>query len=197
MYFEWEDRINKGRIDSFLIFNKPSLSFDYAWILITDDTAQYVESHGIEFENKAMSEDQENEVINYYNNYIQQRNSVPVNISLEDIKGRLLIKLSEKRWQIETGGMKMPDGMKIETDDRSKILITGAFQEALLDSAYTTKFKTKTGWVELNAEQIIAIGRALSAHTKACFLKEEELADEILNSDDPENIDIESGWPGG
>jgi hypothetical protein len=74
MYFEWEDRkghgIFKGYQESpgIMFIKKPDLGFTYAWVLLTDTTAQFVESHEEGFENKEMSQQQIDAILAYIEN---------------------------------------------------------------------------------------------------------------------------------
>ena len=76
---------------------------------------------------------------------------------------------AQKRWEKEVGGMNFA-GFEIATDDRSKILISGAKQGADNDADFTTFFSFADGHSEvINAAQIIAISDALLEHVKAVF----------------------------
>ena len=84
--------------------------------------------------------------------------------------------------------------MAVATDRDSQALITGAALAAMLDSAYVCRWKTPSGFVELTAEQIIAVAQAVRAHVQACFDREAELLTEIdAGTLTPEMI--ETGWP--
>jgi hypothetical protein len=72
MNITWEDRKNGGSIDDYSLTEKPQLSFNYAWLLVTDETAQYVESHNIGHWNKDMSTEQRQEVVDFYRNWRPQ-----------------------------------------------------------------------------------------------------------------------------
>jgi len=74
-----------------------------------------------------------------------------------------------KRWSVETGGI-VVEGIPIATDDRSKIMITGARIAAQADAGFTTSWVVADGTVhDLDAEQIIAISDAVLAHVSAAF----------------------------
>lgn len=69
MYITWEDRKNTGSIDGVPLQKKPVFSFEYAWFLLTEDTALYVESHDDGYFNKPLTQEQINEVTTFYNNW--------------------------------------------------------------------------------------------------------------------------------
>ena len=113
---------------------------------------------------------------------------------VDTTRAAMLKKIATKRWQVETGGM-IVNGVPVETDDRSKVLIAGTTISAMQDAEFTTRFKTPTGWLTLDATQIVAIGTAVANHVKACFAREDELVEAINASETPETVDIETGWP--
>lgn len=102
-------------------------------------------------------------------------------------------RIAGRRWQAETGGT-VVDGMQLETTRDSQALITGAAVSAMLDSAYTARWKTRSGFVDLRANEIIAVASAVRAHVQACFDREAELLSALDDgSFTPEMI--EEGWP--
>jgi hypothetical protein len=66
MKITWEDRKGRGQVDGHTITEKPVFSFEYAWFLVTDDKAQYVESHEYGYWNKDMTTEQRQEVVDFY-----------------------------------------------------------------------------------------------------------------------------------
>ena len=101
--------------------------------------------------------------------------------------------VAAERYKHETAGI-MAGGMSIDTDDRSKLLINGAALEAMIDPAYVMNWKTPNGFVQLSAEQVIAVARAVRAHVQACFDREGELLDAIAAGTYTEAM-LEEGWP--
>jgi hypothetical protein len=115
-------------------------------------------------------------------------------------KAEKLAALAQKRWEVEIGGI-MVDGARIETDDRSKLLLLGKRTKAVENSEGTTRWKAGSGqFVDLPNTFIVAAADAVEAHVQACFDREGELTDAIL---DPAvdtlaklyAIDISAGWP--
>lgn len=81
----------------------------------------------------------------------------------------LVVYASTKRWSVEVGGITVA-GIQISTDDRSKIMISGARIAAQADAGFTTKWVAADGTVhDLDAEQVIAISDAVLAHVSAAF----------------------------
>lgn len=96
--------------------------------------------------------------------------------SLDKVKAIKLKEIAEERWKAETGGLTLPNGVVISTDRESQALITGAALKDLQDPDYVCWWKGKTGWVQLNAETILAIAEAVREHVQRCFDRERELA---------------------
>lgn len=95
------------------------------------------------------------------------------------MRAALKARATERRWQVETGGVVI-GGVQVATDDRAKTLLTGADRKARRDAAYTTRWKGVNGaWVDLDAPTIIAIADAVFDHVDACFSREGELHAEI------------------
>lgn len=102
-------------------------------------------------------------------------------------------RIAARRYEAEIAGITL-NGLQINTEDRSKLLINGAALEATIDPAYTMQWKTPTGFVDLTGEQVIGIARAVRAHVQACFDREAEL---LAALDDGTLTDamLEQGWP--
>lgn len=124
----------------------------------------------------------------------------PVEPTLEELKAERLAATAERRWQAETGGISVA-GIDVRTDDRSKLMLTGARVKAAADAGFETQWVTADGQiVPLAAAQIIAISDAVLAHVDLCFAHFAGLAAAIAAAaDEPAlaAIDVEAGWPGG
>lgn len=75
----------------------------------------------------------------------------------------------DSRWRRETGGITV-DGIKVATDDRSKMLIAGAEAVAKDDPTFLTPFRDAGGEEHmLKADEVIAVAKAVRRHVAACF----------------------------
>lgn len=101
--------------------------------------------------------------------------------------------IAASRYQAEVGGITL-NGLQINTDDRSKLLINGAALEATIDPEYAMQWETAAGFVELTGAQVIGIARAVRAHVQACFDREAELLAE-LEAGTLTGEMLEQGWP--
>lgn len=94
-------------------------------------------------------------------------------------KASLLQRAAEDRYAKEVGGIKV-SGFSVETDDRSKLMILGAFSAANANNSFTTPWVGADGSiVTLTAAQIIAIGNAVQTHVATCFTAYANLATQI------------------
>jgi len=102
-----------------------------------------------------------------------------------------------KRWQIETGGVKL-NGMQIDTSRESQSLITGAWASAQLNPDFMARWKAADGsWLMLAAPQIAAIAAAVSAHVQSCFAAEADIDAQIEAGEIKTIEDIDAfPWPG-
>lgn len=101
--------------------------------------------------------------------------------------------IAERRYRAETGGITF-NNLQISTEDRSKLLISGAALEAVIDPDYVMQWKAGDGFISLNASQVIAIARAVRSHVQACFDRESELLENLSAGTLTEEM-IGQGWP--
>lgn len=100
---------------------------------------------------------------------------VPPAPTLEQLKERKRAEIAAARYEAETAGITV-NGISVATDRDSQALLTAAAFSAFMDSSYTVEWKMTDGtFATLTAEQIIAIGRAVSAHVESCFSRERNL----------------------
>jgi hypothetical protein len=96
--------------------------------------------------------------------------------------------IARSRYEEETSGIEI-DGYNINTDRESQSLITAAAFTASLDPAYICRWKTKNGFVTLDANTIIQIATAVRNHVQECFNKEDTLTTQIDNANDIESLE--------
>lgn len=109
------------------------------------------------------------------------------------LRAELAQQIADRRWQAETAGIDVAS-MRVETDDRSKLLINGAALESMLDPAYAMQWKTPAGFVELDSAKVLAVARAVRAHVQECFNREAELLEALeAGTFTPDMLD--QGWP--
>ncbi|WP_288099561.1 DUF4376 domain-containing protein [Pseudomonas sp.] len=101
--------------------------------------------------------------------------------------------IATRRWLAETSGTTF-GGMPIDTERDSQALLTGAVVAAMQDPAYSVRWKTSAGFVDLSSPQIIAVASAVRAYVQACFNREAELLDAVADGSITAEM-LEEGWP--
>lgn len=115
--------------------------------------------------------------------------------------------ITQKRWQIETGGITLPTGVRVATgiDDQNRI--TSVVANAERAGVAEVDFKAGSGWVRVTVAELQAIAAAIALHVQACFSAERahhEAIDSLAaaHAGNQEALqqalhayDIEQGWP--
>ncbi|MBA8851177.1 hypothetical protein FHW20_002112 [Ochrobactrum intermedium] len=95
-----------------------------------------------------------------------------------EAKAALVAHVAQKRWEKEVGGIEI-NGLTVATDDRSKMMISGARLAAEADPGFTTRWKSGGVFVTIDAPAVIAISNAVLAHVSACFALEAQVQADI------------------
>ena len=104
-------------------------------------------------------------------------------------------RIAARRWEAETAGLNV-NGMAIDTGRDSQALITGAAVSAMLDPAYTVRWKTPDGFITLLGDEIINMATVVRAHVQAAFDREADLLDALEGGTFVDQM-LEEGWPDG
>lgn len=118
--------------------------------------------------------------------------------SLQELKEELKASVSQKRWEIETGGITVT-GSTIDTSRESQGMLSGANLLATTFPNRSIDWKTKTGWVSLPAATVLQISAAVGSHVQDCFSRERalhEAIDAATTTEEVLAINISAGWPG-
>lgn len=96
------------------------------------------------------------------------------NMADADIKAILKQRATQKRWEIETGGLTMGDGSQVGTtiDDQNRI--SNVIVNATRAGISTVDFKAQDGWKTLAIADVESIGDAIATHVQACFTAEKD-----------------------
>lgn len=99
--------------------------------------------------------------------------------------------IAAKRWEKEVGGIDV-DGLFIATDDRSKMMISGARVAAQGNPEFSTQWKTATGdFLMVDAATIIAVSDAVLDHVARCFAVEAAITADMQSAADFSTADID------
>lgn len=119
-------------------------------------------------------------------------------ISLDEAKAAMLSALAAIRYGRETGGIIL-QGTPFKTDRETQAILTGAFVMASADANFTITWKSAPGvHTPIDAQTILAVGAAVTAHVQTCFEHEADLAAAVIAAQDAtelDAIDITKGWP--
>lgn len=114
--------------------------------------------------------------------------------TLEEAKARKLAELAAARYAAEIAGVSVGSA-KVRTDRESQAMLTGAALQAVEDPAYTCRWKTENGFVQLDAEQIKIVAKAVRAHVQAQFDREAALTAQVEAAETIEAVEAIS-WAG-
>lgn len=117
--------------------------------------------------------------------------------SLEGLKADKKAAATARRFRAETGGLSF-GGATVATDRESQALITGAYNAAKNGVIATFDFKAASGWIQIDAATMIALGEALAAYIQACFTNEKAkhaAIDAAADAAAVAAVNLETGWP--
>lgn len=102
-------------------------------------------------------------------------------------------RIAAERYEREDSAVSV-DGLSIATSRESAGLIYGAGLSAMLDPDYRCNFKTREGFIEIGAQQILTIAKAVRAHVQACFDRELALLQAVEAGTYSDEM-LKEGWP--
>lgn len=129
---------------------------------------------------------------------VLQRTYIKTPWELEKARQALLDKITAKRWEVEVGGMKLPNGTELHTRVDNQNRITSVIANAQLAGVSEVDFKAKSGWVTLTLQELEQIAAAIALHVQQCFTAERmhhEYINQIPTLEELENYNIHQWWP--
>ena len=119
--------------------------------------------------------------------------------TLDTVKDEVRQAVAAYRYDKEVGGIEFGEAI-VATDRGSQSMLNAAVSRAKEDSTFTVDWKTRSGFVTLDAPSLIALGNAVSNHVEQCFSAECKVdRDHITPTIDLEalaNLDVESLFDG-
>jgi len=114
-----------------------------------------------------------------------------------DRRAALVQGATQKRWEIETGGITLPGGIAVKTDTSDQLRIGSTIEGMKANGYMSVPFKAASGWIDLTLAQIEALRSAVAEHVRQCFIAERahHAAIELLADADLGTYDINTGWP--
>jgi hypothetical protein len=103
--------------------------------------------------------------------------------------------LAEKRWHKTEQGLFI-DGVLVQSDLVSKNEMSGYVTESITNGMTEVHWKlSDRTFVTYQIAQLKRVYQIIAKYRNDCFGVEKLKAEEIKAAEDPESIDIESGWP--
>ena len=117
--------------------------------------------------------------------------------TLEERRARLKDDATARRWEIETGGLTLPNGIRVLTGKADQNRITSVIVNAQMAGIESVDFKADSGWTRLTVAEITAIACAIGRHVQVCFTAERahHEAIELLDAAGIDTYDLAAGWP--
>lgn len=101
-------------------------------------------------------------------------------MSIPPTKAQLKAYAADRRWRKETGGVALPNGVVVKTDDAAQRKVAELRRRATAgEIPLPFGFKTATGWIDADLPAIAAIDQAIAAHVAACYALERQIDGEI------------------
>lgn len=108
--------------------------------------------------------------------------------SLDYLRDQLKSALAAHRFEIETGGVELPDGSRILTDRESQAQLTSAFQTLTQPFVEEIEWKAAGGWVTVTEAELRPIAQAVAQHVQGCFKAERQVSEQIDAAEDDEAL---------
>lgn len=125
--------------------------------------------------------------------------SIPLELetNLSWLRQTLKSQATAQRWQEETNGITLPNGVRIGTTTEDQNRITSVIANAKLAGVTSVDFKAASGWTTLTIEQVEGLAAAIALHVQACFSVERMHHEDIDSAsfEDLQSYPVAAGWP--
>ncbi|SFO58678.1 protein of unknown function [Variovorax sp. PDC80] len=118
--------------------------------------------------------------------------------TLEDRRQALRDQVAEHRWALETGGLVLPDGLRVSTKRSDRDSLSALLVTAERAGIEAVDFKFDSGWVRMSLAELDALACRLALHMQTCFSCERahhEAIGALCSSAETEAYDWLQGWP--
>lgn len=93
---------------------------------------------------------------------------------LQELKQLRKQQATQRRWEVETGGIQLPNGLRVKTAIEDQNRVTSVLANAKLLGLETISFKAENGWAQISVEQLKYVVKMMGAHIQACFSAERQ-----------------------
>lgn len=118
--------------------------------------------------------------------------------STENRRQDLCALVTARRWEIETSGITLQNGVRVLTGKPDQDRITAVIVNADIAGIDAVDFKADSGWVRLTIDELRGVARAIGLHVQACFSTERmhhTAIDQLRTEAETEVYDVSAGWP--
>lgn len=194
MYITWEDRKGRGSVDNHALKEKPVFSFEYAWFLVTETSAQFVESHEYGYWNEDMSEEQRLEVVDFYESWsppvelpVAEPEPLPPEEVLSSEMDQASYLILSQREQAFSEGVPFdfdgtPDRIQVRDGDRANILgvLMAAERDIAAGRDITRPFRSASNVTyQLTPAQMVSLGETALAGIDAIYQASWDKKDQV------------------
>jgi hypothetical protein len=95
----------------------------------------------------------------------------------------MLTELAGIRYQVETGGITLPDGTRIKTEREDQAMTNAAYSSLKNGLVPSTEWKSANGWLTVTLTDLEPVATVLARHVAASFGAERDVAEQIKQSD--------------
>ena len=119
----------------------------------------------------------------------------------EQLKEQLKEQVTNKRWELMTGGFTLPNGTVINTsiDDQNRISsVVANAHLAGLDDSSQVDFKAAEGWIQITIGELKSVVGLIGVFIQQLYSAEKahhENIDSLTSEEEITQYDISQGWP--
>ena len=122
----------------------------------------------------------------------------PAPPTLDELKTLLVTRATAHRWNVETGGISLPNGARVATSKDDQDRITSVLVNAQTAGIESIEFKAVSGWLSLTLPELRGVVTAVALHVQACFSAERQHHEAIAaltTLADAQSYDLSTDWP--
>ncbi|MET3916237.1 hypothetical protein ABID97_003019 [Variovorax sp. OAS795] len=124
--------------------------------------------------------------------------ALPAPLTLEATRQALTAEATATRWEIETNGITLANGLVFKTGVEHRTRVDQVISDMETEGELDVDFKAASGWVTLALTDVKELRRAMSRHVRGCFTAERQHHEAIAalkTMADAHSYDLSAGWP--
>lgn len=112
-----------------------------------------------------------------------ERTYTPFAKTLEEAQSTALETLATIRYDVETGGITLPNGTSIKTERDDQSMTNSAYNSLKNGLVSATEWKSANGWITVTLTELEPVATAVARHVAAAFGAERDVAEQIGQAD--------------